>query len=174
VALNPEPGSTVFLALGSNVGDRAQNLRDALAALGRLLTIEAVSRVYQTEPVGYREQRDFWNLVLRARTSLAPRTLLQQILRIEESLGRTRSTRNEPRTIDIDLLGYDALVLHTEELVLPHPRLHERTFVLYPLAEIAPDFYHPERKQSVQDLIAALPERTRAVPLEEDVLEERA
>ena len=174
MASNAESGSTVYLALGSNLGDRALHLRAALTALGRLLTIEIVSRVYETEPVGNRDQPDFWNLVLRARTSLEPRALLQHIQRIEESLGRTRSTRNAPRTIDIDLLGYDALVLHAEDLVLPHPRLHERTFVLYPLAEIAPDFYHPERKQSVHDLIAALPERTRAVPLAEDVLEERA
>ncbi|MGH7460418.1 MAG: 2-amino-4-hydroxy-6-hydroxymethyldihydropteridine diphosphokinase [Longimicrobiales bacterium] len=174
MAANQESAALIYIALGSNLGDRGRHLRAALAALRRLLTIEAVSRVYQTEPVGIRDQPDFWNLVLRAHTTLEPLALIRELQAIEQALGRTSTVRNAPRTIDIDLLSYDALELHTNELVVPHPRLHERTFVLYPLAEIAPDFYHAGLRQSVHELIAGLPERTRAIPLAENVLEERA
>ena len=166
--------AVVYLGLGSNLGDRARHLREALAALRALLDIEAVSRVYESEPVGYRNQSDFWNLVLRARTRRDPLELFGQIKQIEQALGRTETFRNAPRIIDIDLLSYNDIVLQTEVLELPHPRMHERTFVLYPLAELEPEFRHPALKQSVHDLIAALPSPTRAVPLAEGVLEERA
>lgn len=162
----------VHLGLGSNLGDRGHHLRCALGELRSLMQVEAVSRVYETEPVGFLDQPDFWNLVVRARASLEPKVLFERLKQIEIGLGRRPAFRNAPRIIDIDLLAYDDLVLHTSELELPHPRLHERTFVLYPLAEVSPEFRHPESGRSLPELLAALQHPTRAVPLNGEVLEE--
>lgn len=156
----------VVLGLGSNLGDRDENLRRALTAIGACAPIAAVSRVYESEPVGHRDQDDFWNLAVRVRTTLEPLELFYRLKRIERDLGRTESFRNAPRLIDIDILTYDALVLHTPELDIPHPRLRERSFVLRPLAELDPEFRHPETGESVVQLLAQ-PELTRAVPIGE-------
>jgi 2-amino-4-hydroxy-6-hydroxymethyldihydropteridine diphosphokinase len=158
--------AVVYLGLGSNLGDRGVNLRRALTALSDVAEVEAVSRIYATEPVGYDDQPEFWNLVVRARTNLEPAALLARLQQIESELGRVRSFRNAPRTIDLDILTYDELVLKTPELEIPHPRLRERSFVLYPLAEIAPDFRHPVTREAVSAL-AAQPDLTRADPIGE-------
>lgn len=148
----------VLLALGSNVGDRLQNLRAAVAQIGRVLDVERVSRVYESAPVGYQEQPDFLNLVLRARTELEPLALFARLQEIERGLGRERSFRNAPRTIDIDILSYDDCVLSSEQLTIPHPRMLERAFVILPLLEVAPDFRHPvQQGQSIKELAATLP-----------------
>jgi len=114
-------------------------------------SISAISSVYRTEPVGYREQPDFWNLVLELETGLGPEELLREALRIEEALGRVRTFRNAPRPIDIDLLFYDDLVLESPHLRLPHPRAMERGFVLFPLAEIAPQLRDPRTGERIVD-----------------------
>ena len=160
-----------ILALGTNLGDRATHLRQALAALRGILHIDAISRVYESEPVGLREQPEFWNLVLRAHTELPPRQLLQALKDIERSLGRTGAPRNAPRIIDIDLLSYDQIVWHDHEMDIPHPRMQQRSFVLYPLAEVAPAFRHPESGKTVSQLTRELLDPTRAVPLADSVLE---
>ncbi|MBM4423408.1 MAG: 2-amino-4-hydroxy-6-hydroxymethyldihydropteridine diphosphokinase [Chloroflexi bacterium] len=132
-----------YLALGANLGDRADNLRRALAALRADFSLEAVSPIYETEPAHILDQPRFYNLACRAVTALSPRETLIRLKALESELGRQPGIRYGPRLIDIDILFYDQLILDTPELTIPHPRLHERAFVLVPLAEIAPDLIHP-------------------------------
>lgn len=131
----------VYLGLGSNLGDRSVHLAEALRQLNGspLIEVSAVSSVYETEPVGVKEQPPFLNLVVSASTTLSPHELLDRCLDIERSLGRIRRERWGPRTIDIDMLLYGDIAADDERLVLPHPRMAERGFVVIPLAEIAPD-----------------------------------
>jgi len=136
-----------------------------LSALARLGRIEAISSVYQTEPVGFRDQPDFWNLVLRLATTLAPAELLGALQAIELAQGRMRPFPNAPRTLDIDLLLYDDLVLDEPALRLPHPRMTERAFVLRPLAELDPALRLPAGGGAVDELARALPARPRAEPI---------
>jgi len=133
----------VWLGLGANLGDRLANLRAALRRVERVVAIDAVSSVYESEPVGYQEQPDFLNLVVRGRTTLSPRALLEAVLGIERELGRERAFPNSPRVIDIDLLLYGDRVIAEPGLQVPHPRMLERAFVLRPLVEIDPDLPHP-------------------------------
>lgn len=147
--------STVWLGLGTNLGDRGDNLTRALSAIRDLAEIEAISTVYRSEPVGYRDQPDFWNLVVRVETPLTPAELLAATQEIERRLGRRPSFRNAPRPIDIDLLLYDDEVIDSPELTIPHPRLTERAFVLRPLAELDHDLRHPVTGESIRDHLAA-------------------
>ena len=133
----------VYLALGSNLGDRADNLRRALQALRAQLAVGAVSHCYETEPAYVLDQPRFYNLAACAVTRLAPLDLLHALKALEMTLGREPGPRFGPRVIDLDLLFYDDLVLESTELTIPHPRLPERAFVLVPLADLAPDFVHP-------------------------------
>ena len=139
----PVDQAVVYLGLGSNLGDRLQNLRTAAERIGQIIDVDRVSRVYESAAVGYTDQPDFLNLVLRAQTDLEPLALFAELKRIETALGRERSFRNAPRTIDIDVLAYDQRVLSTPELTIPHPRMLERSFVLLPLLEVEPAFQHP-------------------------------
>lgn len=132
--------STAYLGLGGNVGDRLRSLTDAVWSLNTEpgLCVEKASSVYETKPVGVIDQPDFLNLVVQVRTELSARDLLARCLQIETTLGRVRTLRWGPRTIDIDLLWYDGQTVDEPDLVLPHPRMASRAFVLAPLAEIAP------------------------------------
>ena len=145
---------TVYLALGSNLGDRMGNLVSAVERLSQKMTIKKVSSVYETEPVYYEEQPLYFNAVLSAVTELEPFALLRFVKSIESDLGRQPSFRNAPRLIDIDILFYGDLVVQTEELTIPHPGIVERAFVLAPLAEIAPELIHPVIHEKVEDLLA--------------------
>jgi GTP cyclohydrolase-4 len=147
---------TIFLALGSNLGDRRANLAAALQRLRNAVEISAISSVYETEPVGYTDQPRFLNMVLRGQSSLSPEALLAYAKTIEATLGRQPNFRNGPRLIDIDILFYDDLVDEQEHLTIPHPRLSERAFVLVPLAEIAPDVIDPVSGKSAQQLLNAV------------------
>jgi 2-amino-4-hydroxy-6-hydroxymethyldihydropteridine diphosphokinase len=133
-----ETRTTVYLSLGSNLGDRLVYLREALNSLERHphIVIDAVSSVYETDPVGMTEQPAFLNIVIRVKTSLEPYTLLHMCQEIENQFQREREIRWGPRTLDIDLLIYDDLTLATEELTLPHPRMQEREFVQIPLRDL--------------------------------------
>lgn len=151
-SLRPEArGESVFLGLGSNLGDREANLREAVQALSRLMQVQHLSSVWRTAPVGYAAQPDFWNLVVHGRTRLDPLPLLDDLQRIERSLGRRPSFPNGPRSIDIDLLLYDMVQMEDDRLTLPHPRLLARGFTLRPLAELEPTLRHPATGRTIQE-----------------------
>jgi 2-amino-4-hydroxy-6-hydroxymethyldihydropteridine diphosphokinase len=145
---------TVYLALGTNLGDRLANLKQAIASLTPQLDIKSKSQVYETPPWGFEEQPKFLNQVIKANTYLDAEPLLKHLKRLEVALGRKESFPNGPRLIDLDLLFYDDLIVDKPSIVIPHPRLHERGFVLLPLMEIAPDLMHPVYKKTIRDLAA--------------------
>lgn len=147
----------VYYSLGSNVGDREAQLRDAhgrLAAAGRVV---AVSSFYETEPVEFTQQPWFLNCAVALETNQTPQQLMTAILAIEEDMCRRRVQKKGPRLIDIDILLFDDAIINSEELTIPHPALHQRRFVLEPLAEIAPDLLHPVFKKTIRELRDALP-----------------
>jgi len=146
----------IFLSLGSNLGDRLDNLRKAISSLPPNIQPIAQSSVYVTEPWGYYDQPTFLNLVIKASTSLDPYEVFTFVKEIEVSMGRQETFRFGPRLIDLDILFYDELVLNSPELTIPHPRLAERAFVLIPLAEIAPDLHHPILRITIQQLISKI------------------
>ena len=151
------PDALAYVSLGSNLGDRAGNL--LLGVRGMLdagFTVTRLSAIYETEPVGVREQPLFLNMVAELKVTLfSPEQTLARLLRIEYALGRRREIARGPRTIDLDLLLYGDEERNSEFLQLPHPRLHERRFVLVPLAELAPELLHPALHRSVRELLAA-------------------
>lgn len=146
----------VLLSLGSNMGDRAENLRRAVALIGEGAgKVTAVSAIYETEPWGFSADTPFYNMAAIVQTTLPPPEFLAVLLAIEEKLGRVRepgAERYTSRPIDIDILLFGDRVIDTEDLIVPHPRLHERMFVLAPLNEIAPDKVHPVLNRSIRDL----------------------
>ena len=145
--------ATVYLGLGSNLGDREQNLTEAVELLARRVRVEQVSSVYETAPVGYKDQPWFLNAVCRVSASLSPEQVLALAREIEAALGRVRSFPNAPRTIDVDVLFYGNEVVNTPQLTVPHPRLAERAFVLVPLAELAPELVHPLSGKTVMEMM---------------------
>jgi len=147
---------TIYLALGSNLEDRLANLQAALAALPPAVTVLRLSPVYETPPWGIIDQPAFLNMAIQADTRLAPPALLSFLKRLEKDLGRIPSVRYGPRLIDLDILFYGERILSIPGLVIPHPHLHERAFVLVPLADIAADFVHPILRQPIRDLLAGV------------------
>jgi 2-amino-4-hydroxy-6-hydroxymethyldihydropteridine diphosphokinase len=155
----PEADYVVFVGLGSNLGDREGHLRRAVLELRGAIAIEHISSIWLTQPVGLREQPAFYNAVLSGRTALAPRALLDALLRVEAGMGRRRDASvvpMGPRTIDLDLLLHDRMEVDEPGLTLPHPRMLGRRFVLAPLAEIAPDLWVGPGRRSVIERLAEL------------------
>jgi 2-amino-4-hydroxy-6-hydroxymethyldihydropteridine diphosphokinase len=148
------PANIVYLALGTNLGDRPGNLRDALVALPPAVTVLEMSAVYETQPWGVSDQPAFLNMVIKSETQQGPQELLKYMKLLETRLGRRPSVRYGPRKIDIDILFYDDIQLKTPELIIPHPGLHERAFVLIPLADLAPELVHPSFGKTVRQLLA--------------------
>jgi 2-amino-4-hydroxy-6-hydroxymethyldihydropteridine diphosphokinase len=158
---------TAYIAIGSNLGEKLANCRRAVDALKAAdsIHLRARSAFYRTEPVDYRDQAWFINAVAQVETRLPPLALLGALQAIETTAGRTRQgvMRFGPRLLDLDIVFYDALVLDTPELVLPHPRMHKRRFVLKPMCDINPQVMHPLLQRSVQDLLDGLTERGQRV-----------
>jgi 2-amino-4-hydroxy-6-hydroxymethyldihydropteridine diphosphokinase len=144
---------TTYLSLGSNVGDREANLRKAIDLLrAPRLVLKRVSPVYETDPLDVKDQGKFLNLVVEIETDLFPMMLLSHVQRIEKALGRQRLIDKGPRTIDIDILLYAKSIIHSPKLAVPHPRMHERRFVLEPMVELAPELRHPVIKRTMAEL----------------------
>jgi 2-amino-4-hydroxy-6-hydroxymethyldihydropteridine diphosphokinase len=149
----------VFLGLGSNLGDRGENLRRALELLGRDVALEKCSSIYDTAPWGYEDQGRFLNCVCEGRTGLAPRALLKAVKRVEGMVGRRPTFANGPRIIDVDILFYGECVVSEAALEIPHPGLVERAFVLVPLREIAAGYIHPVLNLTVSELAERLDQK---------------
>ena len=148
----------VYIGFGSNIGDRLAHIQNAIQTLSKTegVTLQKISSVYKTDPVGYEAQAEFLNGVATIQTSLSSLSLLHTLKNIETAIGRKHRIRWGPREIDLDILIYGDLCLQTEKLVVPHPEMHLRHFVLVPLAEIAPDLVHPVFQESIQTLLDRL------------------
>lgn len=148
----------VYVGLGSNVGDREEQILRAVHEMRSFSRVKKISTLIETTPqgVGYSDPK-FMNAVVELETDFSPDEILTELLRIEADMGRTRSEPGAPREIDLDLLSYDSEVIDSETLSLPHPRMHERRFVLGPLAELNPNWVHPSLKLGVKELLAKLP-----------------
>jgi 2-amino-4-hydroxy-6-hydroxymethyldihydropteridine diphosphokinase len=146
-----------YLSLGSNVGERENALRLALAKLLQVADVRAISSLYETEPVEFEKQPWFLNCAIAVETDLTPEKLLAKVLEIERNMGRERTIDKGPRVIDIDIVLFGNQVISTKELTIPHPAMHHRRFVLEPLAEIAPEAWHPLLQKSVNNLLKELP-----------------
>jgi 2-amino-4-hydroxy-6-hydroxymethyldihydropteridine diphosphokinase len=151
--------SNVYIGLGSNLGDRKKNITNATVILGSVMgDIKILSSIYETKPWGFSSNNLFLNAVILIETDCTPETCLQMAKRIEEEMGRTYAhhERYEDRVIDIDILLYDDITIHTESLTIPHPLIQEREFVLQPLSEIAPELIHPVLNKPIKDLLEEL------------------
>lgn len=146
----------VFIGVGSNMGDREDNIRLAVKSLSLHGKIKVMSSLYETEPEGYEKQPYFLNCVVSIDTDITAHVLLQNLKDIEKKAGRKSSFRNAPRTLDLDILFYGDSIVNTQDLVIPHPRLPERSFVLVPLVEIAPSFMHPVLHKTAQQMLSEL------------------
>ena len=149
---------SIYLGLGTNLGDRERNLQDAIESLSKEMKVLSVSSPYDTEPVGKTDQPRFLNIVCGVSTRLSPEGLLALAKGIEGKMGR-RGRTGEPRTIDIDILLYGDIVIKQPDLVIPHPRMAERAFVMVPLAEIAPELVHPVTWEKIKDMREAIEEK---------------
>nr|WP_297890138.1 2-amino-4-hydroxy-6-hydroxymethyldihydropteridine diphosphokinase [Sulfurihydrogenibium sp.] len=142
----------VFLGLGSNLGNREENLKKAIELLSEKINIIKLSKIYETKPVGVENQPDFLNMALIGETDIDHISMFSFIKEVEKKVGRVERYRWGPREIDIDILFYNDLIFHSENLQIPHPRLHERDFVLKPLMDLNPDFVHPVLKKSIKEI----------------------
>ncbi len=159
LCFNREVENTAYIALGSNLGDREMNLLRAVTEIARIpgTRVTGLSHFYETSPVGFKDQPPFNNAVLRISTGLSPGDLLLSLQRIEDEVfKRKRGVMNGPRTMDLDILLYNDLMLESENLVIPHPEMTRRRFVLQPLNDIAPDAVHPASRRNISAILASL------------------
>ncbi|HBY07784.1 MAG TPA: 2-amino-4-hydroxy-6-hydroxymethyldihydropteridine diphosphokinase [Chloroflexi bacterium] len=153
---NLSPKIPIYIALGTNLGDRLANLQSAIRQMPPEVTILAQSPIYQTPPWGYADQPDFLNQVVMAETNLPPQALLDYLKALEVRVGRTPTFRYGPRVVDLDILFYGDLIYAQAGLQIPHPKLHERAFVVIPLYDLNPDFRHPLTGQTIREMRSSL------------------
>ena len=153
----------VFIGIGSNLGDSKKNCISSIKHIQEFANIRNVSSLYETEPIGKVDQPDFINCVIEIETELDPYELLTRLQSIENKLGRVREQRWGARTIDLDIIFYDDLIIDTGGLKIPHPEAHNRRFVLEPLREIAPDLIHPEAKLNISEILAGLENYSKVI-----------
>ena len=167
----PNSKHAVYIGFGSNIDDRLTHIRNAIHTLSKTdgITLQKISSIYTTDPVGYEEQAQFLNGAAAIQTTLSPLSLLHTLKDIETAIGRKHRIRWGPREIDLDILIYGDLCVQTEKLVIPHPEMHLRGFVLVPLAEIASDLVHPVFQESIRDLLNRL-EDGKSVQKTEDYI----
>lgn len=142
----------VYIALGSNIGDRQKNLEIALNEIKKIATITKQSKIHETDPVDYKNQNKFINMAIELKTKLSPSELLKKLQEIEQKMGRKREIEKGPRVIDLDILLYNKEIINRPNLKIPHPTMHQRSFVLEPLSEIAPKIKHPVLNQTINEL----------------------
>ena len=162
----PEDLHTAIISIGSNIGDKLANCKQAISALDGLdgIKVTSGSPFYRTAPVDYLDQDWFVNAALQIETTLAPRELLSALQLIQRQAGRKKDPiRFGPRIIDLDIIFYDSLIINSPELVIPHPRMHKRRFVLQPICDIDPAFVHPVFQKEIQILLGQLPDETQSV-----------
>ncbi len=153
-------GKRIFLGIGSNIGDRKDNILKAIDLIGEKVDIENVGGIYLSKAVGFEDQPDFYNTAVSGYTDLSPKELFLFVKGVEKSMGRVNRFRWGPREIDIDILFYEDLIFRERDLVIPHPRLHKRDFVLKPLIDIDPDLVHPVLKRKLKDIYDFLDQRS--------------
>lgn len=149
----PTPDNIVLIAFGGNKGDTRQYIAAAVTRLGMLGIVEKVSPLFTTKPEGFKDQPDFLNGALILKTALSPADLLRELKKIEKELGRKPTFANGPREIDLDIIFYNDIILDTPDLKIPHPRMHERIFVLLPASHVAPDFKHPATGETISQML---------------------
>jgi 2-amino-4-hydroxy-6-hydroxymethyldihydropteridine diphosphokinase len=149
--------TVVYLGLGSNLGKKEDQIRTAITLISKICKVERVSPLYLTEPVDFSDQDWFLNCAIEIETDLTPQSLLSSLKSIERKLGRKKTIKNGPRSIDIDILFYGEQVIQTKNLVIPHPLLHERLFVLQPMMDLNPSFMHPVLHKTIQELFEKRP-----------------
>lgn len=147
----------IYIGIGTNIGNRQHNLQIAINEIAAFSTITKKSSIYETEPVGFRPQSDFLNMVIEIDTNLSPSELIIKLQEIEHKMGRIKEIINGPRIIDLDILLYNDSVINHPNLIIPHPRFSQRHFVLKPLSEIAPNIVHPTLNQDIKTLAEILP-----------------
>jgi len=150
--LNMPENNTVTIALGSNIGDRQKNLANAKKQIKKFVTIEKKSSIYETDPVDYENQDKFLNQVIIGKTKYSPQETLKKLQTIEKKMGRIKKITKGPRIIDLDILFFNSETLNTKNLIIPHPEIQNRRFILKPLTEISPNFIHPTLKKSIKEL----------------------
>ena len=146
----------VFIGIGSNIWNKEENIRKAIGSIKEKCKILRISSLYETEPIGYKKQNWFLNCAIEIETEFEPLELLNFLQSIEKKMGRVKTIKNGPRIIDLDILFYDNKVINEKGLAVPHPRLHERLFVLEPLKEIAPEFVHPVLNKSIKEIYSMI------------------
>jgi 2-amino-4-hydroxy-6-hydroxymethyldihydropteridine diphosphokinase len=146
----------IYIGIGTNLGNREENIVRAIEEMGKFCKILKKSQIYETTPVGFLDQDDFLNLVVQIETSLEPQNLLKELKKIEKKLGRKDTVRFGPRIIDLDILFYDDIVFVSENLQIPHKRMHERKFVLVPMCDIASSFVHPKFNKTCLEIYKEL------------------
>jgi 2-amino-4-hydroxy-6-hydroxymethyldihydropteridine diphosphokinase len=142
----------VYLSIGTNLGNKIENLKNAISRLSSIVTINSISSVYETEPLNVQKQDNFLNIAIEVQTNFSPLELIEKLKKIESEMGRVLSESNKPRIIDIDIIFYNSIILDEVRIQVPHPRAHKRAFVIFPIMDLNPAFVHPILNKSLMEI----------------------